>query len=463
MTDTLRCISPIDNSVYVERPLATAQQSAAALVLAQDAQSQWRLTSVAQRQELLSAMVDAFIANSDVISEEICRQMGRPLSQCAGEVRGFEERARHMIAIAPQALADVQTSPRDGFQRFIRKESLGVVFIIAPWNYPYLTAVNSIVPALMAGNAVLLKHSAQTPLCSERLVQASEQAGLPQGLLQALHLSHSNTSALVANPDIAYVAFTGSVPGGHAIVQAAADRFIGIGLELGGKDPAYVRADADIGHAVENIMDGVFFNSGQSCCGIERVYVHQDHYDEFVQRSAAFASEYQLGDPTDPQTNIGPMVRTSAADFVREQISQALSAGAHCLVDENNFPASAPGTPYLAPQLLVDVDHSMRIMHEETFGPAAGIMRVSSDEEAIALMNDSEFGLTASVWTHDDQAALKIGAQLQTGTVFMNRCDYLDPALAWTGVKNSGHGCSLSMLGYEQLTQPKSFHLRMSI
>ncbi len=463
MTDTLRCISPIDDSVYVERPLATAQQSAAALALAQHAQHEWRLTAIERRQELLSAMVDAFIANSDSISEEICRQMGRPLSQCAGEVRGFEERARHMIAIAPDALADIQTKPQDGFQRFIRRESLGVVFIIAPWNYPYLTSVNSIVPALMAGNAVLLKHSAQTPLCSERIAQAAEQAGLPEGLLQALHLSHSNTSALVADPGVAYVAFTGSVPGGHAIVQAAADRFIGIGLELGGKDPAYVRADANVEHAVENIMDGVFFNSGQSCCGIERVYVHQDHYDEFVQRSAAFAAAYQLGDPTDAQTNIGPMVRTSAADFVREQISQAVSAGASTLVDEGNFPASAPGTPYLAPQLLVDVDHSMPIMNEETFGPAAGIMRVSNDQEAIALMNDSEFGLTASLWTDDDQAALNIGAQLQTGTVFMNRCDYLDPALAWTGVKNSGHGCSLSMLGYEQLTQPKSFHLRTSI
>ncbi len=463
MTDSLRCITPIDGSLYVERPLASSAQVSAVLSSAQAAQAEWRRLSVEQRQQLASAMVDAFVAKGEAISEEICRQMGRPQGQSIGEVRGFEERARHMIAIAPQALADIQTEPREGFNRFIRREALGVVFIIAPWNFPYLTAVNSVIPALMAGNAVLLKHSSQTPLCSERFAEAADTAGLPKGLLQALHLSHDSTSALVADPTIAYVAFTGSVPGGHSIVQAAANRFIGLGLELGGKDPAYVRADADIGHAVENIMDGVFFNSGQSCCGIERVYVHKDLYEEFIQRSAAFAADYRLGDPTLAETSIGPMVRTSAADFVRGQITEAVAAGARCLVDESSFPASAAGTPYLAPQLLVDVDHSMRIMTEETFGPAAGIMSVSGDEEAIALMNDSAFGLTASLWTRDEQAALEIGAQVQTGTLFMNRCDYLDPALAWTGVKDSGHGCSLSSLGYEQLTQPKSYHLRTTI
>ncbi len=463
MTDTLRCITPIDGSVYVQRTLATSSEIATALSSAGNAQRQWQRVPVEQRQTLLSAMVDAFVAQGEPVSEEICRQMGRPQSQCIGEVRGFEERARHMIAIAPEALADIQTAPKEGFQRFIRKEALGTVFVIAPWNFPYLTAVNSVVPALLAGNAVLLKHSAQTPLCSERFAAAATQADLPEGLLQALHLSHDNTSALIANPAVAYASFTGSVPGGHAIVQAAANRFIGLGLELGGKDPAYVRADADLNHAVENIMDGIFFNSGQSCCGIERVYVHKDVYAEFIQRSTDFVSAYRLGDPTDAQTNIGPMVRTSAAEFVRGQITQALSAGARCLLDESHFPASAPGTPYLAPQLLVDVDHSMRIMSEETFGPIAGLMQVGSDDEAIALMNDSEFGLTASLWTLDVQAAMEIGAQVQTGTVFMNRCDYLDPALAWTGVKDSGHGCSLSVLGYDQLTQPKSYHLRTSI
>ena len=463
MTDTLRCITPVDGSVYVERPLASSSQTISALSRAQAAQADWQLTSIEQRQQFATAMVNTFIAESKAIAEEICRQMGRPRSQCMGEVGGFEERARHMITIAPEALADVQVEPRDGFQRFIRREPAGVVFVIAPWNYPYLTAVNAVIPALMAGNAVLLKHSAQTPLCSERFAEAATKAGMPDGLLQALHLSHANTSALVANPGIGYVSFTGSVPGGHAIQQSAATRFIGIGLELGGKDPAYVRADADIGQAVDNIMDGIFFNSGQSCCGIERVYVHRNLYEDFIERSAEFAANYRLGDPTQSDTTIGPMVRTSAADFVRGQISEAVSAGARCLVDESTFPASQPATPYLAPQLLVDVDHSMRVMSEETFGPVAGIMAVADDDEAVRLMNDSEFGLTASIWTRDSNAAIELGQQIQTGTVFMNRCDYLDPALAWTGVKNSGHGCSLSVLGYEQLTQPKSYHLRTEI
>jgi len=463
MPDHLECISPVDGRVYVRRELASGARILAVLKAARTAQAQWQATPIAERQRVLLAGVDAFVADAAAISAEITWQMGRPLAHTPGEVRGFDERARHMIAIAPQALADVAPDPRDGLQRFVRRDPLGVVFVIAPWNYPYLTAVNSVVPALMAGNAVLLKHSAQTPLCAERFAQAFAVAGLPAGLFAALHLDHAAALGLVGDPRVDFVAFTGSVEGGHAVQRAAADRFIGTGLELGGKDPAYVRADADLAHAVDNIMDGVFFNSGQSCCGIERIYVHQGVYDEFVQRAAAFAAGYRLGDPTDPHINLGPMVRSSAASFVREQIREAVAAGARTLVDESGFPASREGTPYLAPQLLVDVHHGMRVMHEETFGPVAGIMKVRDDEEAIRGMNDSRFGLTASVWTRDREAALAIGQRVHTGTFFMNRCDYLDPALAWTGIKDSGRGCTLSALGYEQLTRPKSYHLRCTI
>jgi acyl-CoA reductase-like NAD-dependent aldehyde dehydrogenase len=257
-----------------------------------------------------------------------------------------------------------------------------------------------------------------------------------------------------------FVAFTGSVPGGHAVQAAAALRFIGTGLELGGKDPAYVRADVNLPHAIENVVDGAFFNSGQSCCGIERVYVHAKVYKDFVDGAVALVSKYRLGNPLEKETNLGPMVRASAADFVRGQVRDAVAAGAKPLIDAKLFPANAEGTPYLAPQVLIDVDHSMRVMTEESFGPVVGIMKVNSDDEAIALMNDSEFGLTASIWTTDEAAALAIGDRVETGTWFMNRCDYLDPALAWTGVKDSGRGCTLSSVGFEQLTRPKSFHLR---
>jgi acyl-CoA reductase-like NAD-dependent aldehyde dehydrogenase len=334
------------------------------------------------------------------------------------------------------------------------------VFVIAPWNYPYLTAVNSVVPALVAGNAVILKHSAQTPLCAERFAEAFAVAGLPDGVFQHLHLSHDSALAMIGGGGVDFVAFTGSVPAGHAVQRAAAERFIGAGLELGGKDPAYVRADADLDHAVENLVDGAFFNSGQSCCGIERIYVHADVHDRFVEGFTALTGTYKLGNPLDEDTTLGPMVRTAAADFVRGQINEAVFAGARALIDPKGFPADDPGSPYLAPQVLVDVDHSMRVMTEESFGPVVGIIKVASDDEAVRLMNDSDFGLTASIWTNDADAAVAIGDRIETGTWFMNRCDYLDPALAWTGVKDSGRGCTLSQLGFEQLTRPKSFHLR---
>jgi acyl-CoA reductase-like NAD-dependent aldehyde dehydrogenase len=461
MAQTLKTISPIDGSVVVERPLATAIEIAAALSTAKAAQRLWHRVALAERCRLMTRFVEAMEAKKAELGAELTRQMGRPLRYTPNEIGGgMAERARYMIAVAADALADTKVEPKTGFTRFIRHEPLGVVLVVAPWNYPYLTAVNAVVPALLAGNAVLLKHSHQTPLVAERFAEGFTAAGLPKGLFQALHLSHADTETAIKSPEIDFVAFTGSVDGGRAVQQAAAKRFIGLGLELGGKDPAYVRADANLGHAVENLVDGSFFNSGQSCCGIERIYVHRDVYDKFVDGFVALTKQYKLGNPLEPDTTLGPMVRAGAAEFVRGQIADAVKAGARSLIDPKTFPADKPGTPYLAPHVLVDVDHSMRVMTEESFGPVIGIMKVASDDEAVRLMNDSRYGLTAAIWTSDKAAALRIGDQVETGTWFMNRCDYLDPALAWTGVKDSGRGCTLSRLGYEYLTRPKSFHLR---
>jgi acyl-CoA reductase-like NAD-dependent aldehyde dehydrogenase len=366
-----------------------------------------------------------------------------------------------MIAIGPQALADIEAGPKEGLRRFVRREPLGVVLTVAAWNYPYLIAVNSVIPALLAGNAVVLKHSAQTPLCAERFAECLLEAGVPAGVFQVLHMSHDDTDRAIRDPRVDFVAFTGSVAGGHAVQRAASTRFVGTGLELGGCDPAYVRHDADVAHAIENLVDGAYFNSGQSCCGIQRVYVHDSVYDAFVDGWIALTRKYVLGNPLDAATTLGPVVRTAAADEIRRQIAASVHAGAEAVIDEGEFPASEPGTPYLAPQVLLDVDHSMPVMREEIFGPVAGIMRVGSDEQAITLMNDSPFGLTAAIWTGDPEAALAIGDRVQTGTWFMNRCDYLDPALAWVGVKDSGRGCTLSVVGFEHLTRPKSYHLRV--
>ena len=455
-----RTISPVDGRVYVERPYATRADIERALSHAVEAQRAWRETPNAERVRIGHAFADAFEKRREAIALELTWQMGRPISHSPGEVRGTLERARFMIDAAAGALRDIDVGPKPGFTRFIRREPLGVMLTIAAWNYPYLIAVNSVVPGLMAGNAVILKHSAQTPLCAEQFAACFEQAGLPAGLFQVLHLTHADTEGVIGDPRISLVAFTGSVDGGHAIQRAAAARFVGTGLELGGNDPAYVRPDANFEHAVENLVDGAFFNSGQSCCGIGRIYVHEALYGRFVEAFVELTSKYRLGNPTEPETTLGPVVRTQAAQSIRRVIAEAVQAGARPLIEERRFPASKVDTPYLAPQVLIDVRQDMSIMQEETFGPLVNIARVSSDEEAIQLMNDSRFGLTASVWTSDEAAAIAIGRQVETGTWFMNRCDYLDPALAWTGVKDSGRGCTLSVVGYEHLTRPKSFHLR---
>ena len=456
----LQTISPIDNSVYVQRPLASREQIDRALDHARSAQREWHRASVADRARILNRFCERFEANATEIATELTWQMGRPLRYSPNEVRGTLERARHMIAIAGDALADIDVGPKENFRRFLRREPLGVVLTIAAWNYPYLIAVNSVVPALMAGNAVVLKHSAQTPLCAERFEQCLREAGLPDGVFQVLHLSHADTEHAIRDPRVDFVAFTGSVAGGHAVQRAASERFIGVGLELGGCDPVYVRHDADLAHAVENIVDGAYFNSGQSCCGLQRIYVHERLYDSFVEGFVDLTRKYVLGDPREQPTTLGPVVRTAAAETIRQQLAASIHAGARPLIEESEFPASRPGTPYLAPQILIDVDHSVPVMKEEIFGPVAGLMKVRSDEEAIALMNDTVFGLTAAIWTADADAALSIGERIDTGTWFMNRCDYLDPALAWVGVKDSGRGCTLSTVGYEHLTRPKSFHLR---
>jgi acyl-CoA reductase-like NAD-dependent aldehyde dehydrogenase len=457
-----RTISPVDGSVYVERTLAAPVQIEAALETARVTQRLWRSVPIAERAAILGRFCDAFEAHRDDIATELSWQMGRPIRYAPNEVRGTLERARYMIAIAPEALADIDVSPKVGFTRFLRREPLGVVFTVAAWNYPYLIAVNSVVPALMAGNVVILKHSAQTPLCAERFDECLREAGLPEGCFQVLHLSHDDTTRVIRDPRVDFVAFTGSVAGGHAVQRAAAERFIGTGLELGGCDPAYVRHDADLAHAVENLTDGAYFNSGQSCCGIQRVYVHERLYGAFVERWVELTRKYVLGSPVDPATTLGPVVRTAAAEEIRRQVAATVAAGARPVIEEREFAASRPGTPYVAPQVLLGVDHSMPVMREEIFGPVAGIMKVASDDEAIALMNDSPYGLTAAVWTSDEEAAVAIGDRVQTGTWFMNRCDYLDPALAWVGVKDSGRGCTLSVVGYEHLTRPKSFHLRVT-
>jgi acyl-CoA reductase-like NAD-dependent aldehyde dehydrogenase len=453
----IRCISPVDGSVYVTRPAEPVESVRGRLGLARAAQKAWAAVPLDARiAQVKEGVARLDRVNADIVTE-LAWQMGRPV-RYGGEMGGVRERTAYMSEIAEDALAPLIFERSDRFRRYIAREPLGLVFVVAPWNYPYLTAINTIVPALIAGNAVVLKHASQTPLAGERLAQAF--AHLPEGLFTNLFLSHDATSELIRARSFDFINFTGSVRGGQEIERAAAGTFVGVGLELGGKDPGYVRADADLDAAVDTLMDGAMYNSGQCCCGIERIYVHASLYDRFVEKSVALVSGYRLGNPLDQATTLGPMASRRFADEVRSQVADARAAGATALIDAAGFPADTGDTAYLAPQILVDVDHSMRVMTEESFGPVVGIMPVQDDDEAVALMNDCRYGLTASLWTSDADKAAEIGSRIATGTVFMNRCDYLDPALCWTGCKETGRGTSLSVLGYQSLTRPKSYHLR---
>ncbi|AVO38938.1 aldehyde dehydrogenase family protein [Pukyongiella litopenaei] len=456
MTKTTKCISPIDGSVYLERPVLSLTQATDAAADVRAAQPAWAARTLSERIELVRAAVAEVGRTTDRMAVELAHQMGRPV-RYGGEFGGFEERAAYMAGVAETALAPITIEDSDAFLRQITREPHGVVLVVAPWNYPYMTAINTVAPALIAGNTVILKHAAQTLQVGERMAEAFHAAGIPAEVFRNMVLDHDTTSALISGRHVDFVNFTGSVAGGQAMERAAAGTFIPVSTELGGKDPGYVRADADLDAAVDTLIDGAMFNSGQCCCGIERIYVHDSLFNAFVEKAVALVRGYKLGNPLDPDTTIGPMAHVRFAKLARDQIEDAVAKGAMAHIDA--FPEDDGGA-YLTPQVLTNVTHEMDVMREETFGPVVGIMPVHDDEEAIALMNDSRFGLTASIWTRDTDAAAAIGARLQTGTVFMNRCDYLDPALCWTGCKDTGRGAGLSVLGFQALTRPKSYHLK---
>ncbi len=458
MTKTIQLISPVDGRVYAERPCLSMSDAEAMVARAHAAQHAWAARPLAERIALVQAGVAKLNEMTPRVVEELAWQMGRP-TRYGGEFGGVNERTAYMSEIAESALAPMVAEASDRFERRIVREPVGVVFVLAPWNYPYLTSINTIVPALIAGNAVVLKHASQTLLVGERLAEAFHAGGVPADIFQNVVLDHATTEALIGARAFNFINFTGSVAGGAAMERAAAGTFTSLGLELGGKDPGYVMDDADLDAAVDSLMDGAMYNAGQCCCGIERIYVHESLYDAFVEKAVAWVKSLKLGNPFEATSTIGPMANKRFAHVVREQIAEAIAEGATALIDPALFPEDDGGA-YLAPQILVNVNHEMRVMREESFGPVVGIMPVKNDDEAIAVMNDSPYGLTASLWTRDPERAAAIGAQIETGTIYMNRCDYLDPALCWTGCKDTGRGGSLSVLGFYSVTRPKSYHLK---
>lgn len=461
MLRDISTISPIDGSVLVQRRCANSSEIQAVLSKATFAQRKWSKLPVAERCAHIRHAVASLMESKAGIAEEITRQMGRPICFTPNEVNTFEECALHLISIAETALADVMPTAVNGLHRLMRREPHGVVFIIAPWNFPLATCVNTLITALLSGNTVVLRHSSQTPLVSERLVEAFHDAGVPDGVLQYVHTSHADTRLIMKAPEINFLSFVGSSSSGLMVEQIELGRCIGVGLELSGVDPAYIRADAELDKAVEAVVEGAFFNSGQSCSGVQRVYVHQLRYQEFLDRAVVATEKYVLGNPLDMATTLGPLVRLAAATTVREIVGQSMSMGATNLIAHGKYPMDDIHTSYMGPKILANATHEMKIMQEDCFGPVFGVMPVNDDQQAIELMNDCDYGLSASVFTQDFDVAMQIGAQVQTGTWLMNRCDYQDPALAWSGVKQSGRGVSSSYLGFEQLTRVKSYHMRI--
>jgi acyl-CoA reductase-like NAD-dependent aldehyde dehydrogenase len=460
MARAIRVDDPFTGDLHCELGELSLEQAGAAVDRAAEAQRTWGEVSVEERVALCAAFLSAFETRSEQVASDITGQMGKPLAQAGGEVRAMAGRARTMMALAPEALADEPLPDKAGFDRKIAREPIGVALVIAPWNYPLLTAVSSIVPAVLAGNSVLLKHSSRTPQCADHFADAFAEAGAPEGLVTALHAGHGTIAEVMGRPEVGYVAFTGSVSGGHTIYGQAAKRFIDAGLELGGKDPGYVAEDADVDAAIAGLVDGAYYNAGQSCCGIERVYVHQAHYERFLEGAAAAVGEYRLGDPRAAETNMGPLAQAGTPEFLQGQVQEARQKGARVLCGGEPTDVEGKGR-FFQPALVADCDHNMSLMMEESFGPVLGVAPVASDEEAVALMNDSPYGLTASLWTTDLERAQRLAPRIQAGTVFMNRCDFLDPLLPWVGVKDTGKGVTLSRHGFGPVTRLKSYHFKL--
>ncbi|EHA52322.1 hypothetical protein MCOR02_011308 [Pyricularia oryzae] len=462
--ETLTTISPTTNEGILQRTGVSLSELEQLPKTATEAFKSWSKTTLADRQIIIRKALEGLSAKKDELANELTVQMGRPIAYTGGEVATAIKRAEYLLKISDEVLKDTDGEAEKGFKRLIRKVPVGPVLVIFAWNYPYLILVNSLIPALLAGNTVILKPSPQTPTIVEQVAGVFADAGLPQGVIQYFHCgSPTLMETIVRDPLVKHVCFTGSVAGGLAVQKAASDRIVNVGLELGGKDPAYVRSDVDVDWVAGEIVDGAVFNSGQSCCSIERVYVHDDIHDKFVAAVQKVLEGYVLGDPLDKGTHVGPVVSKRSKEAIEAHVKEAIEKGAKDATPKNEsfdtVPSSSKGN-FVKPTLLVNVNHSMQVMKDETFGPVIPVMRVKSDEEAVQLMNDSEFGLTASIWTKDTDTAAKLIDDVEAGTVFVNRCDYPSPDLAWTGWKNSGKGQTLSRFGFDQFVKLKSYHMK---
>jgi len=454
----LKVLNPATGKVAATLPADDAKSVKAKYERARAAQPAWARTRLKQRLAAIAKFRELVVAETEALARVLTTEVGKPISQSRNELKGLLPRIDFFLEEAAHALRTERVSGGKGeaMEERVSHEPLGVVANISAWNYPWFVGGNVFIPALLAGNTVLYKPSEFAALTGAEIARLLYASGIPKDVFIPVIGGGEVGAALLAQP-VDGVFFTGSVATGKKIAAAVRGRLVKLQLELGGKDPIYVCEDADLANAAAGIADGAFYNTGQSCCSVERIYVHEKVFDRFVEAFVAEVRKFKRGDPTDDGTYIGPLTRAPQLKVLEAQVKDAVKKGARVLVGGKRL--KGPGN-WFEPTVLVDVDHSMAVMREESFGPIIGLMPARNDAEAVKLMNDTDYGLTAGVYTPDRSRAEKLLAQVHSGSVYWNCCDRVSPRLPWSGVGDSGIGLTLSTAGIETFTRPKAWHLR---
>jgi acyl-CoA reductase-like NAD-dependent aldehyde dehydrogenase len=452
----LTVINPANGRVIAELPEDTAESVTAAYERARGAQPLWAAKPLANRIEVMRRFRGELARHVERLAAVLTSEVGKPIRQSRNEINGLLGRIDFFLSESERTLAPRQVFDEGGMSERITHEPLGVIANISAWNYPYFVGANVFVPALIAGNAVLYKPSEFATLTGLEIGKALHVSGVPQDAFQVLVGASEVGSALLARP-IDGVFFTGSYATGAKIAQAVGPRMIKMQLELGGKDPTYVCEDVDVTAAAASLADGAMYNTGQSCCSVERIYVHAAAHDAFIEAFVKEVRGFTVSDPTDESAYIGPLTRAPQIDVLERQVADAQAKGARLWIGGQRL--AGPGN-WFAPAVLSNVDHSMALMREESFGPVIGIQKVASDDEAVRMMNDTEYGLTAGVYTCDQGRAQRILARVNAGSVYWNCCDRVSPRLPWGGVRHSGVGLTLSTYGIETFARPKAWHMK---
>ena len=454
----MKIANPADGTVITEITADNASAVRRKYELARGGQPKWARTPLRTRLAAISAFREQTVAKCETLARTLTQEVGKPIRQSRNELTGLLSRIDFFLAESARALRDerVGTNAQQKVEERITHEPLGVVANISAWNYPYFVGSNVFVPALVAGNAVLYKPSEFATLTGLHIAEMLHESGVPRDVFVPVIGDGATGAALLRQP-VDGVFFTGSYATGAKIAAAAGRRMIKVQLELGGKDPVYVCDDVDVAAAAAAVADGAFYNTGQSCCSVERIYVHERVHDAFVRAFVAEVRGYKLGDPLDESTYVGAITRRPQLDVLRKQVADAKRKGAKILV--GGATVKRKGN-WFEPTVLTDVDHSMAVMRDESFGPIIGIQAVADDQAAIDLMNDTDYGLTAGVYAKDERRARKILARVNAGTAYWNCCDRVSPRLPWSGVKHSGIGLTLSTYGIQTFTRPKAWHLK---